>query len=123
MPIQFETRKENGYIRIIPTGRLETLDELIEYGTYMYDQAIACDIHRVLLDEKDLIDAADASTIYEWCENEVVSKTATSGIRIAGVCTADNFACNKVYETMFQNRSYNFRVFLNEEEAIQWLTS
>lgn len=123
MAIQLESKQKDGYIRIISTGVLKTLDELIEYGTYMYDQAIAFGIPRILLDGERMEDAADPATIYEWCENEIIVKTATAGIRIAGVCTPENYACNKVYETMLQNRSYNFRVFQDEQEAIEWLKS
>lgn len=121
MAITFKARREDGYIRIISTGVLKTLEELIQYGTYMYDQGVATGVPRILLDEKDMEDAADASTIYEWCEHDIVVKTAAAGIRIAGVSTPENYKSNKVFETMLQNRSYNFRVFLDEQEAIRWL--
>ncbi|WP_319470652.1 hypothetical protein [uncultured Pseudodesulfovibrio sp.] len=123
MAIHYEIFREDGYLRIVTTGTLRTIEELIAYGTFMYDQATSLQIPRILLDEDKMDDAADASTIYEWCEHEVVSKTATAGIRIAGICTAENYACNKVFETMLQNRSYNYKVFQDEQEAIKWLTS
>lgn len=123
MAVKYEAIQEDGYIRIVTTGVLKTLDELIEYGTFMYNQAMSSGILRILLDEENMEDAADASTIYKWCEHDIVAKTATAGIRIAGTCSAENFECNKVFETMLQNRSYNFRVFMDENEAIEWLKS
>lgn len=123
MPITYEAIQEDDYIRIVTSGVLKTLSELIEYGTFMYEQAMATGMPRILLDEENLEDAADAKTIYEWCEHEVVAKTATAGIRIAGVCSSDNYECNKLYETMLQNRSYVFKVFDSEKEALAWLKS
>ncbi|QJB58236.1 hypothetical protein [Pseudodesulfovibrio sp. zrk46] len=123
MAIKYEIIQEDGYIRIVTTGVLKSIDDLIQYGTLMYDQAIAAGIPRILLDEENMEDAAEASTIYRWCEHEVVAMTAAAGIRIAGICTAENFECNKVFETMLQNRSYNFKVFQNEQEAVAWLKS
>lgn len=123
MATQTQVIRENGYLRFVTTGVLASLDDVIAYGTLMYDQAVDTGVYRVLLDEKGMEDAAEASTIYEWCENDVVARTAAAGIRIAGVSTKENFEINKVYETMLQNRSYNFRVFLTEEEAVAWLRS
>lgn len=121
MAISINVTTEDGYIRIKPSGVLETIEDLIEYGSYIYNQARLSGIPRVLLDEKDMEDAAEANTIYDWCEHEVVHKTATAGIRIAGISEPENYEINVMFETMLQNRSYNFKTFLNETEAIKWL--
>lgn len=121
MAIEFKAIHEEGYIRIVTKGVLQTLEELVEYGSFMYEQATSSGVPRILLDEDLMEDASDAGTIYVYSEHEIITKTATAGIRIAGVCTPENYDINKVFETMFQNRSYNFRVFLHEQEAIDWL--
>lgn len=123
MPVQFQAKQEDGYTRIISKGVLTTLDELIEYSSFMYEQAILMGFKKILLDEKGLEDNADIGTIYEWCEHVNVAKIATSGIRIAGLSKLENTEYNKMYETMLLNRSFHFNFFHDEEQAIEWLKS
>lgn len=123
MPIQYEAIQEDDYIRIITTGVLKTYEELVEYATFIYDQATSTGIPRILLDEEKVEEAVDVETIYVFSMHDIISKTATAGIRIAGICTDANFECNMGYEVMLQKRSYNFRVFRDTGDAIQWLKS
>jgi len=60
---------------------------------------------------------------YQFSETNTVTSTALAGIRISCICHPDNYALNKTYETLLLNRSLMFKVFLNEDEAIEWLMS
>lgn len=121
MPFESKVEQKEDYVRITSVGTLASVSEVGEYVNLIRTQAVKHNMKKVLLDERDLMDQQDTLDAYEISESEVATTAALAGIRLSCVCHPVNYELNKTYETLLMNRSLIFRVFLTEEEALEWL--
>lgn len=78
-------------------------------------------VRLVLLDERQLELDLDNLDVKLGGESLDCSEVHTMGLRIACLCSPENRALYSMYETVYLNRSINFRTFDNEQAAIAWL--
>lgn len=123
MPFTSVFDLQNDYLKVTTSGSLASVQELEQYAQGIRQEALLHDAKRVHLDERKLLDEQDTLEAYEFSESDTTALTALDGIRISCVCHPDNYELNKTYETLYLNRSLMFRVFLTEEEALEWLLS
>lgn len=122
MPFTTSITPEDTCLRITSVGTLDTVDEVLAYIGSVRKAALQHDIKQLLLDERRLMDQQDTHDAYEVSESENIALAALSGLKIACISHPDNYELNKNYETLLINRSLVFKAFLDEDDAIQWLT-
>jgi len=121
MAIKSEVENVGDYLRMKSSGTLDSVEEVELYMDTIRLAALSKGVKKVLLDERNLMQMQDAHEAYELSESEATRLTALAGIRLSSVCNPDNYDLNKTYETFLMNRSLIFKVFLDEQEAIDWL--
>ena len=106
----------------VSKGEITSLDALVDQLKRVFERAVAFGRKRVLLYDRDLalrVDALDIATAAAMQEEQ---GTAHLGMRLACVCDP---ACHPVYammETMLRNRSFSYRLFAKEDDALAWLS-
>lgn len=121
MPFKSEFAMTNDFLRVKTTGTLASVQEVEQYVDAIRTEALKQQTKKVLLDERELWDKQDTHDAYRFSESDVVTLTALAGIRISGISHPDNYELNKTYETLLMNRSLIFKVFLYEDDALEWL--
>ncbi|BCS89999.1 hypothetical protein [Pseudodesulfovibrio sediminis] len=109
------------WIRITTTGRIDSGDEFIDKVLVGADKVLELDVRLVLLDELQLELALDNLDIKLGVGSLDHSEVHTLGLRIACLFPPANRALYTMYETVYRNRSINFRLFDDEQAAIAWL--
>lgn len=104
------------------SGSFDTVEEVKAYLEEVRRNALKHDVKHVLLDELNLTSRQDTYDAYEVSESEHVTHAALAGLKLCCVCRPENFELNRTYETLLINRSLIFKVFLEERDAIEWLT-
>lgn len=123
MPVEAEVRVAENFLLVIAGGTMESMEDLFAYTGLIKEHLLKHDgsVRRVLLDERAMEDRIDALDAYAFSESDDTALAVTSGIRIACLSSPANYEFNRAFETFFQNRSLNFKVFLDMEEAENWL--
>lgn len=121
MTITIKADIQDDVVLLTVTGVTRTVTDLLQYGEYVDRICAEHARKRVLMDERDLVMDEDTLTAYDFSESDNIVALATSGIRIACLSSVDNLEMNSSYETYMQNRSLNFRVFTDRDEAMEWL--
>jgi len=121
MPYTFETHEKDGYLLLIASGSIESLDDMKAVSQAIKDTAAQFRCRRFLIDERAVnktIDPHDITIFAEFRANEPDYR-----LRVALVCTPENVSRLRWIETFFQNRSLPYRQFSSFQEAEQWLMS
>lgn len=121
MPFETQSEFKGWYLHVTTTGTLDTVNEVEDYVHSLREQAQQHDTKKVLIDERGLMDQQDTHDAFEFSESEAAVLAALAGIRLSCICHPKNYELNKMYETLLLNRSLMFKVFLQEDEALQWL--
>jgi len=121
MPVQTTMTVMDGYIQARTTGTIESAQEAIAYTTIHVDKARQTGIRRLLLDERDVtfrVDFADSMEVAEYWNSKGLPAL---GLRLAVLPSHTTPVQMEEFETLAANRSVAYRVFADEESALDWL--
>lgn len=122
MPIHNEVELRDGYLIIESIGSQNTAVKIDEYGELIRQEGNKHNQKRILLDQRRMDGEGDFHDAYEACESAIIAKLILTGFRLACVSKPDNLKENQAWELLLNNRSLNFKVFLDFDEAVDWLT-
>jgi hypothetical protein len=121
MPHSLHITDTASHLLIATSGSMSTLDELLGYAEDILSELLRRKQTRVLVDERALTMHLDAYDLITLADRLDARGLAVLGIRTAAICSATNFAIEKMLETALNNRSLTHRAFLDEDEALAWL--
>lgn len=123
MPYTFEFTNKGNYLLVTVSGEVNAYDDVLAYIDALVAQLRRTNITRLLLDEREVsfnIDVLDIVLVTD--QFMAVPGITTRGYRVACVCSHDNVEVIRAFETSFQNRSLNYRMFSQIHAAEKWLT-
>lgn len=121
MAYSIEFIEEKEYLLAAVNGEIQTYEELAAKAQSIMEKAVKCHRKRVLVDDRGLsvnVDFFDAQRLAQDMEQDSLQ---TRGFRIACLCLPETRDSYRVFETNHQNRSLNFRAFMDLEAALEWL--
>ena len=118
MPIRIEQIAEKGYILVDQTGEI-TVAEIDESRPRIRQSVAENGVLRVLVDVRGT--ANKLSTIEYFSVTERYVAEGFPRPRAALVCRPDQFGDVSFIESVAVNRGLPLKVFISEEEALQWL--
>lgn len=116
----YEVVEKDGYIRINLFGKLNEVNNMLVLAGEMIREATACDTNCILSYGRDVEIDLDVSQAFKIAQT-LGDYIPLLGLRIASVPSAKQLKLDQFFETVFQNRSINYRVFGSAEEAEAWL--
>lgn len=122
MSYHYNLTIKNDHIRFDNHGEVETIDDARQFGHAAMSEALHHGRDRLLFYEKELVMNLTTHDVYLLAE-EFADKLLHSGLRVAAVHADHNREVGQHFETMLRNRSFNYRSFVDEQEALVWLTS
>nr|WP_321255769.1 hypothetical protein [uncultured Pseudodesulfovibrio sp.] len=118
------TFRDNGdHLVAVVSGMVNTFEALSAMAHAVVERTSDHLSKKVLVDFRTVsmsIDFLSAQTLANNLESEGVQ---LSGIRLACLYIAEDVDMYRVFETAHRNRSLSFKIFENEDEAVDWLTS
>jgi hypothetical protein len=122
MPFEFETQPRDGYLLLTASGRIESVEDAVDYLKAILTSARKAGFSRVLVDERNASRKADQHDCIT-CANLWTSGRPPSGIRVAAVYSPAEAKEYHWIETILQNRAIICRIFDEIGEAKEWLMS
>lgn len=119
MAIKYQIENQANYLKVVASGRDDSLKEVISYSDAVMSAALEFSCKKILCDERELEYALSVSDTFELAEK--VSLFASKLRKIAIVCNKDFLKDGKFYETVATNRGLFVRVTSDYDEAIAWL--
>jgi hypothetical protein len=117
--IDFECRIEGDVLRIKARGKDDSLQDVIDYGMGVLQEAISGDFSRVICDEREL---EYNLKIYETFESaKKMADSSPKNGKVAIVASRKNIEDARFWETVATNRGLNVRVFDDMREAERWI--
>lgn len=123
MPYSSVVIDKKDYLFFVIGGEVDALEDVIAHTDSIISQALKSQRNRLLLDETQLvmnIDGHDAILLAEHLAN---THLPSRGMRAAVVCAPQNQNLIRSFETALQNRSINYKMFMDVEAAEKWLLS
>lgn len=122
MSYNLQMRKRDGYLLFTVTGTLESAEDLTAYSNDIEKHARQADVRHVLLDMREVsrrVDQHDCATYAnKWSQDH-----PNIWLKVAAVYTAADAQRFKWVETIYKNRSINYKIFDDMEKAEHWLMS
>lgn len=109
------------YQLIKAAGRLDNLEEILAYTKEAIDELIDRGCRKALYDQRDVVlglNNHDAIELADALDSEAYQQ---KGMRWALISSGENWELNCFFETVFRNRAFGLRVFLNPEDGKDWL--
>ena len=110
------------YLRITTTGTLATTEMVMEYLALVVRMANEYSQRHILLDETRVRLMVDVLTAYAVADSPMVQEMVENGFRLACLSSQEQYPLRRSAETILCNRSLSYLVFLDEDEAVAWLT-
>jgi len=110
------------HLEISIRGTLATEEELADFVELLTRMSIDYNTTRGLLDGRFLKKELDVLAIYKMAESEPVAQAAIRGVRLACLPNPEQMDYSTTMETLLHNRSVEYRVFTDRDEAVAWLT-
>lgn len=120
MAYKYNVTQESGYLHFTISGNAHNAEDARQFAYKVIVQAEASACSNIFFDEKKLETNLTSHDIYTLAE-EFSGLIVSEGFRIAALHTARNAEVGKMFETMLQNRSINYRTFMDKKEALNWL--
>ncbi|MGL1861453.1 MAG: hypothetical protein OCC46_02895 [Pseudodesulfovibrio sp.] len=111
------------WLSVTARGAVQSVETFSEKAATVVQHIMKSGKKRIFLDDRCLdvaLDAHDVTVIAKQLEQKSVP---TMGLRLACIPKPGNEEIYRTIETIYQNRSFNFRVFSDEESAFDWLLS
>ncbi len=119
MSIHYAFKPENNVLIVETSGFDETLEEVMQYGLSVIEEAKNGNYTRVLCNEIDLEYRLGTFDIYELAAFTASSVSCVA--RVAVVCNSKFMADAAFWETVSVNRGLEARVFKDLDKARLWL--
>lgn len=123
MPYKLVFIEQVDFLEVVTTGEITTFEEFIERVEDFLLKAFQVGAKRILLDNMQLITAADAYDTTRMVEYLLENDIQKEGMRVASLCDARSFDAFKANEVIFRNRSLRYKVFKSREDALRWFDS
>jgi len=119
MAIKFELQVEKDILRITARGRDDNLKQVQEYGLAIMAAAIENNSNKVICNETELEYSLGTLDTFELAKTlaEVVPKV----LKVALVCSPNQFHDASFWETVAFNRGAQVRVFKDMVSAEEWI--
>lgn len=111
------------YIRVTLSGSFDSQEELFDFAALLVRMGEEYSKTRALVDRRRLNDKTDLMDVYRLSESDLTVRSAMKGVRIACLAADHNLEHLRSFETVMPNRSLIYRVFTDEDEAVDWLTA
>lgn len=121
MSLQYTINHDGQTLRSEATGQHASFEEMQEYSKAIAMSAIQHQSRFVLCDEIALFHNVGIAETYRMAEQLTVF--AKFEIRVVLICNEHTYERAKFYETAAVNRGMKMKVFLQKEDAEQWLFS
>ena len=119
MSISYQIENQEKYLKVLTSGKDDSLEEVIAYAMEVVNAAIQFNCRKILCDERELEYSISVIDTYQLAE--IASQYAFTLTKIAIVCDTKFLESGKFYETVASNRGLCVRVTSNYEDAIEWL--
>jgi len=123
MTYTLNCEKRDGLLYITVSGEILSADDYAAKARAVVAKALETKLYRVLLDERNIvvsIDTYDIMRIVDWFDENNIQMF---GGRLACLCNEESVDVYKKFETVYKNRSFSYRLFLDKTDAVAWLTS
>lgn len=115
--------ENDGWLTAQCCGQLKGFSDLCEQAQVILEKIEALGTRYLFLDDRDLDLAVDVHYLSRLVDQFGEKGLSLMGFRIACMCKPNNRQLYKTLETIYQNRSFNFRLFDDEKRAVTWLVS
>lgn len=117
--LSFELR--DGYLLCTTTGEEATVNDSLRKIRTVMQKGLDVGMRRFLMDERRLDFTLEAHDIAQVSDRLVQNNAQNNGNRVACLYNPKCEKSCRLRETMYQNRSVNYRVFDDEAAALAWL--
>lgn len=121
MTFTVDFKLEGDVLFVKATGKVHGVETFSEKATTVVREILRTNAKRIMLDDRELAVSLDAIDIKDIADVLEQSNLQTMGLRLACMCRQLDRDTYQLIETMYQNRSLNFRLFQKREEALEWL--
>ncbi|CCH48335.1 hypothetical protein [Pseudodesulfovibrio piezophilus] len=118
-----EINQNDLWLTIVTRGGISGYDDFLEKAETIIDLVRDAGTRRILLDDRDVRIDLDVLDIIRVAERLDEADFPTLGLRIACLVGNQDHTVFRTVETIYSNRSINFRLFRCRESAIEWLTA
>ncbi|HLA55916.1 MAG TPA: hypothetical protein VK623_07430 [Flavobacterium sp.] len=122
MDITLTAENKDEYLLIATTGNLETVEDLLMHADLIYQEFLKYGAKKVLL---DLQETTFPKNLFSYLDlvNHYISDFSQElqSIKLAVVVTKEYENIGEFWETVCNNRGYEFFAFTSYEKAHDWL--
>lgn len=123
MPHTTTIQKKTDYIFLTVAGAPVDFNEASDYADIVIDCFRRYSCHRILIDATDFHMNVDILGAIQLTEVLIEKGVPSMGLRVASVVRPEKKDSERMLETAMRNRTINYRIFDNMNEAQTWLTS
>jgi hypothetical protein len=123
MPFSIEFIDNGDWITAVVTGRLDSREVFLRYFDVILQRLLSSGVRRVLVDNRGVTIFIDVFDATQAVNQLVEDGVPALGISYAGLFTESMVEDHSYFETVFRNNSFRGRVFSDEAQAVEWLTS
>ena len=117
----YKATEKGEYVNIEVTGKMDTVDEVLIFAGDIIRLATSFNATCIMICGQTVTVDLDVSQAFKIAQT-LGDYIPLLGMRIASIPNPKNMKLDHFFETAFQNRSINYRVFKSVEEAREWLT-
>ena len=115
--------KQDGWFSVAAQGEIDSFEVFSEKARTVTGEILQSGIKRILLDDRELAISLDAHDITLVAEQLEKANIQALGLRLASLCRPEDRETYRMFETIYGNRSINFRLFTDKQSALNWLLS
>lgn len=115
--------QEDGWFSVVCVGDISSFEEFSGKATKVVQKVVASGCKRILLDDRNLALKLDAHDIICIAQQLEKANLQSMGMRLASLSRLEDDEVYTNIETIYQNRSINFRRFDDKKAAVEWLRS
>jgi len=123
MSFSIEFIDNDGWITAEATGRVDSKAVFQQYFDIILQRLLSSGVRRVLIDNRGVAMSIDVFDVTQVVNQLVEDGVPALGICYAGLFTESTLSDHSFYETVFRNNSFRGRLFSDEAQAVEWLTS
>lgn len=102
-------------------GEAKTFEAFSDKARTVVAHVLSSGAKRILLDDRALAVALDTHDITRAADLLEKSNFQALGLRLASLCRPEDRCVYDSIETIYRNRSINFRRFDDKQTAVEWL--
>lgn len=120
---KYQYEEKMGYTLVTPIGEPQSAEELGVHAEEMFRRGAESESKCILIDRREAgmdFDVMDIVNVSNLLEERSIQNL---GVRVAVVVDASNVKVFNSLETSLTIRSFSYRIFSSEKEALNWLLS